>query len=45
MRLFEKLNQVDTTMLIASHDLALIASMQHRVLTLKRGMLVKEDEN
>lgn len=45
MRLFERLNQADTTMLIASHDLALIASMQHRILTLKQGMLVKEDES
>ncbi len=45
MRLFERLNQADTTMLIASHDLALIASMQHRVLTLKQGILVKEDES
>jgi cell division transport system ATP-binding protein len=45
MRLFERLNQADTTMLIASHDLALIASMQHRVLTLKRGMLVSKDES
>ncbi len=39
MRLFERLNQTGTTMLIASHDLALIASMHHRILTLKQGAL------
>jgi cell division transport system ATP-binding protein len=45
MHLFEKLNQTGTTMLIASHDLSLIASMQHRVLTLKQGVLVHSDKN
>ncbi|MFP8968149.1 cell division ATP-binding protein FtsE [Pokkaliibacter sp. CJK22405] len=37
MRLFEQFNQVGVTMLIASHDLRLIARMQHRVLTLQNG--------
>jgi cell division transport system ATP-binding protein len=45
MRLFERLNQAGTTMLIASHDLSLIASMHHRILTLKQGVLISSDED
>ena len=42
MRLFEQFNRVGTTVLIASHDLSLIKSMHHRVLTLKAGRLVAD---
>jgi cell division transport system ATP-binding protein len=45
MRLFEQLNQAGTTILIASHDLMLIAALKHRILTLKNGALVKDGEN
>ena len=37
MALFEQLNQVGVTVLIATHDLALIASMKHRIVMLKEG--------
>jgi len=40
MNLFEQFNQVGVTVLIASHDLELIARLGHRVLTLKQGRLV-----
>jgi cell division transport system ATP-binding protein len=40
MRLFERLNEVGTTVLIASHDHALIARMGKRVLSLKGGRMV-----
>ncbi len=40
MRLFEDFNQVGVTVLIASHDLALISRLQHRILTLREGRLV-----
>jgi len=40
MDLFEQFNQVGVTVLIASHDLALITRMSHRMLTLKEGRLV-----
>ncbi|KAA1190441.1 cell division ATP-binding protein FtsE [Pseudohalioglobus sediminis] len=40
MRLFEDFNQVGVTVLIASHDLALISRLRHRILTLKEGRLV-----
>jgi cell division transport system ATP-binding protein len=40
MHLFEQFNQVGVTVLIASHDLALISRMQHRIMTLRQGRLV-----
>lgn len=39
MKLFEQFNQVGVAVLIATHDLALIARMKHRVLVLKGGRL------
>ncbi len=42
MRLFQLLNQLGVTVLIASHDLALVARMRHRVLTLDGGRLVAQ---
>ena len=40
MHLFEQFNEVGVTVLIASHDLGLIARMGRRVLTLSDGQLV-----
>jgi cell division transport system ATP-binding protein len=40
MQLFEQFNQVGVTVLIASHDLELIRSMAHRILTLREGRMV-----
>lgn len=37
MRLFEQFNQVGVSILIATHDLALIAHMKHRIVMLKKG--------
>lgn len=42
MDLFDELHQVGVTVLIASHDLTLIACMQHRILHLKQGYLIKD---
>jgi len=39
MALFEQFNQVGVSILIATHDLALIASMKHRIVMLKGGRL------
>lgn len=39
MRLFEEFNQVGVSVLIASHDLALIAAMRYRILALREGQL------
>ena len=40
MNLFEQFNRVGVTVLIASHDLALISRMQHRIVTLRQGRLI-----
>lgn len=40
MHLFEQFNQVGVTVLIATHDLALIARMPHRMMTLREGRLL-----
>ena len=40
MHLFEQFNQVGVSLLIASHDLALISRMNHRILTLHQGSMV-----
>lgn len=42
MNLFEQFNEVGVTVLIASHDLGLIARMGHRVLALSDGQLVTD---
>lgn len=40
MDLFEQFNQVGTTVLLATHNLSLIASMPHRMITLRDGVTV-----
>lgn len=40
MGLFEAFNRVGVTVLIASHDLALISRLRHRIITLNAGRLV-----
>lgn len=42
MGLFERLHRVGVTLLIASHDLALIATLPYRTLTLSSGSLVED---
>lgn len=42
MRLFEAFNEVGVTVLVATHDLALIAAMNHRILALRDGKLLGE---
>jgi cell division transport system ATP-binding protein len=44
MALFEDFNRIGTTVMIASHDLALIARLRHRVLRLRDGRLVADEE-
>ena len=40
MALFQAFNQVGVTVLIASHDLALISRLRHRIITLGDGRLI-----
>ncbi|WP_397450465.1 cell division ATP-binding protein FtsE [Pseudomonas sp. NA-150] len=44
MGVFEDINRLGTSVLIASHDLTLIARMRHRMLTLQRGRLIGDGE-
>ncbi|SHI01534.1 cell division ATP-binding protein FtsE [Ferrimonas marina] len=44
LRLFETFNSAGTTVLIATHDLGLIARMRYRTLTLKQGRMISADE-
>lgn len=40
MRLFEAFNAVGVSVLVATHDLSLIAPLNHRIITLRNGELV-----
>ncbi|MBN1684660.1 MAG: cell division ATP-binding protein FtsE [Gammaproteobacteria bacterium] len=42
MKLFSEFNQAGVTLLVASHDIALIESLPFRILTLKQGQLVHD---
>ncbi len=42
MNLFQEFNRVGVTVLVASHDLGLVARMRHRVLTLSQGRMVND---
>lgn len=42
MRLFESFNDVGVAVLIATHDLGLIARMKYRTLTLKDGQMIND---
>ena len=43
MRLFQSLNAVGVTLLIATHDIALIAPLNHRIITLKEGQIAGDN--
>ena len=42
MRLFSRFNQVGVTVLVATHDLSLIRSMDHRIVELTHGALASD---
>ncbi|WP_136247295.1 cell division ATP-binding protein FtsE [Halomonas borealis] len=44
MSLFEDFHRIGTTVMVASHDLALIARLRHRTLRLHEGRLVADEE-
>ena len=45
IKLFEAFRQVGVCILIATHDLSLIARMQYRVITLANGVLIGMEDN
>lgn len=44
IKLFESFNDIGTTVLIATHDLSLISTLPHRILSLKQGSLITPEE-
>ncbi|NNG12685.1 MAG: AAA family ATPase, partial [Halobacteria archaeon] len=44
MGIFEEFSQVGVTVLVATHDLALIHTLPYRILTLKNGQLLNDTE-
>lgn len=42
MNLFQEFHRLGTTVMVATHDLALVARMRHRVLTLNKGRIVND---
>ncbi len=42
MNIFEELSRVGVSILVATHDLSLIARFKHRLLTLKAGQLISD---
>ena len=42
MSLFERINRIGSTVIVATHDLALARSMRHRIITLSEGMIVND---
>jgi cell division transport system ATP-binding protein len=43
-RLFSAFNNVGVTVLVATHDLALIAPLNHRIVSLKNGQITNDDK-
>ncbi len=45
MHLFEQFNQVGVAVLIASHDVSLIQSLNHRIIHLEQGKIISDSKN
>jgi cell division transport system ATP-binding protein len=45
MKLFEDFQRVGVTILIATHNLAVIARMRHRILTLENGKMIDDGQH
>ena len=42
MRLLDRINQIGTTVLMATHDQRIVNSMRKRVIQLDRGVIVRD---
>jgi cell division transport system ATP-binding protein len=42
MRLLDRINQIGTTVLMATHDTRIVNSMRKRVIQLDRGVIVRD---
>ena len=44
MKLLEQINENGTTVLVVTHNREIVNSMQKRVVTMKRGVIVSDEE-
>ena len=44
MKLLEQINENGTTVLVVTHNREIVNAMQKRVITLKRGVIVSDEE-
>ena len=44
MNLLKKINELGTTLVLATHDKEVVNALDHRVVTLDRGRLVRDEE-
>jgi cell division transport system ATP-binding protein len=44
MKLFDRINRTGTTMIMATHDHAIVDAMQRRVVALENGQITRDDE-
>ena len=44
MKLFDRINRTGTTMVMATHDHAIVDAMQRRVVALEGGQVTRDDE-
>jgi cell division transport system ATP-binding protein len=45
VNLLQKINQLGTTLILATHDREVINSIGKRVITLERGRVIRDEEN
>jgi cell division transport system ATP-binding protein len=43
MKLFDRINRTGTTMVMATHDFAIVDAMQRRVVALEKGIVVRDE--
>ena len=44
MKLLEQINETGTTVLVVTHNREIVNSMQKRVVTMKKGVIVSDEE-
>ena len=45
MKLLEKINEQGTTVIVVTHNKDIVNAMQKRVVTLKKGVILYDEEN
>jgi cell division transport system ATP-binding protein len=45
MKLLDRINRTGTTIVMATHDFAIVDAMQRRVVALEKGLVVRDEES